>query len=227
MKKILFNLIWTKGSGKDTFYKILTKIAKEEFGPTCDPFYGVTYDIRRFAFADKLKDQWIKIYNNKFETNIDREWLEQNKESVRKSLQAFWDYKRKDCDNYFIDNVFNKVVDYFERSDDCISDIGGEFTRTEFDLKIGVITDCRFKIEAQEINKLKDYWIEVVNIRIEQSIDTCTSELQDSHSSEQEVFNIDYDHLIANDKSYMFGIEVFQLFEVYVENFDYESKHFI
>jgi len=187
MKKIIA-LIGNKRAWKDYTFSILQ---------TINPFI----EFKRFAFADILKREYIANYNFNlaFEFESDEsdeltlEKLEQDKESHRKWLQSWGDYRRKDNSNYFTDNTLSEIKKSFETED----------------IEIAVVTDCRFQNEQSELIQFAfKNNIELIFVKINNP--NCSV---DSHISESQVawlfanytlvneYNKDYKYLVHKNLS--------------------------
>lgn len=170
MKRIIIALIWKKGSGKDTFFHSI----KEQYPKA-----------KRFAFADPLKEEFIDLYNehnHDLENPLTLPALEKNKEFYRKGLQDYWGLKRMDNDNYFIDKLFDKIIDSWT--------------------DINIITDMRFQKEQQELLSFcgrEGYDLYFIRIQGEDKGDT--------HISELGVDSLYFDFCIKNEYDFTYEMD--------------------
>lgn len=186
--KIMLNVIWNKGSGKDFFYNcVKNRLLKE--------IENVVWKLRiqRFAFADLLKEEYISYFNELTRplndrlnsSPLTRETLEQYKEFHRENLQKWGDWRRKQDVNYFLNNILEQLWVFFNsvKDDESI---------------MSIHTDCRFKNEYDKMNEFaKQNWIKIINVRIlwKKSGDN------DLHISERELLEFPVDYELKNDYS--------------------------
>lgn len=107
-----------KRSGKDTFYEIVKEELKNY------------YDVKKYAFADLVKDYAVEYFN------IDRRDIK--KEENRFILQGIGQmFREKVQEDYWIQNTFLKIYNSRKRNPNEIS----------------IITDVRYINEAMEIER--------------------------------------------------------------------------
>lgn len=155
MAKLVIGISGWYQNGKDTFYDIIEKYSGLE--------------VKRFAFADALKDEVWENVLKQFDTP--REHLDNNNKFLYRPLLQWYgtDFRRTLYgDTYWIDKVKNEIINY---------------------PGIAIITDCRFVGEADMIKSLGGKVFRVKRPGF----------LPNDHSSEHDLDNYNFDAIIDND----------------------------
>jgi hypothetical protein len=130
---------------------------------------NTTLRVKRFAFADPLK------YELAAACNVTVQEIEGNKERFRLGLQ-WWgtEFRRGKNPEYWVNQLRQALIDEL--------DFG--------DAELAVITDCRFRNEAEMVREQGGILVRVVRPGFT---------MGDHHASEAEVDQITTDHTIMND----------------------------
>ena len=173
--KTIICLIWNKRVWKDYTYALIEKKTSKT--------------IKRYAFADILKNEYIEDYNTWIwgvDDELTLEKLEADKETHRIGLQSWGDYRRKDNEDYFVENTLNEI-------------------QSDKDIELAVVTDCRFLNEQNQLilfafkNNYKLLFVK---------IEKCEPTQIDNHISEQQIKTLFANVELKNDFTPSFDKQV-------------------